>query len=91
MDALEDRINSMNEDEQLEYAKLLIEKGLIVRPENLPVEYNGVPLFDCMMMVKAKPEQQMKRVEKAFIRSFIKTFTNYIKQEIKEEKKQKLK
>lgn len=89
MDALEERINSIQPNEQYEIAQLLIEKGLIVRPDNLPQEYNGVSLFDCMMMVTGKPERQMKPVEKAFIRSYTKSFRNYMKQQIKEEKKRK--
>lgn len=89
MDAVEDRINSMQYNEEVELLRLLIEKDLIVRPDNLPVEYNELPLFECINMVKGKPERLMKPAEKAFIRSYIKSVKNYIKQQIKEEKKRK--
>jgi len=89
MDALNDRINSMQYNEELDLLRLLIEKELIVRPNNLPMEYNELPVYECVLMVKNKPERQMKPAEKAFIRSYIKSARNYIKQQMKEEKKQK--
>lgn len=88
-DELEDRINSIPYDEQLELLKLLIEKGLIVRPDNLPLEYAGQTVLECIMTVKAKPEKLMKPAEKAFIRYYIKVCKNYIKQQMKEDKKHK--
>lgn len=89
MDAVEERINSMQYNEEEELLRLLIEKDLIVRPDNLPVEYNELPVYECILMVKNKSERQMKPAEKAFIRSYIKSVRNYIKQQIKEENKRK--
>jgi len=89
MDALEERMNSLGENEQLEIVRLLIEQGAIVRPDNLPVEYNEIPLLECITMVAGKPERLMKPAEKAFIRSYIKSARNYVKQQLKEEKKRK--
>ncbi len=89
MDAVEARINAMQPNEEVELLRVMIEKELIVRPDNLPVEYNELPVYECILMAKNKPERQMKPAEKAFVRSYIKSVKNYIKQQIKEEKKQK--
>ncbi len=80
---VEERMMKMNGDTLM---ATLIEKSLIVIPENMPEEYNGRSIIECCDIVKAKPERHMKPVEKKFIRSVIKAANTYVKDIIKAEK-----
>lgn len=80
---IEERMMKMDNDALM---ATLIEKSLIVIPENMPEEYNGRSVRECCDIVKAKPERHMKPVEKKFIRSVIQTAKTYVKEIIKAEK-----
>ena len=86
----ENRFDAMTIADQEALLLTLIEKSLIVMPENMPEEYNGLSSLESIHTVKAKPERAMKPAEKKFIKAYIQAAKKYMKEIIKVEKKTKV-
>ncbi len=84
----DNRFDAMTIADQDTFLLTLIEKSLIVMPDNMPEEYNGLSIIESIHTVKAKPERAMKPAEKKFINAYIQAAKKYMKEIIKAEKKQ---